>query len=286
MFLVLLQEHLRPSAPQLQVPTVKGFDFAKLHLGQQNRDDVAVIQESVLPGPGPGPGSPSEDGLGPSENGDLPTPVPRKPAASTRTSCSARRRSVHVPSRRFSTLEARLASLMLFVLLGNLHPPPGSDRAASLPLHQGALFIQGSGGHKPSSLSDHTTINMFSSLLAFTGRSFGSNGLLDPVLQPPGAFQKVWNPFSTLPCPVSSGRISPSDGDSVLSGHSSQRDAAEENPRTHVRPANGKQGQKDGKWTRNSPEPWSGPDGPLLNRLYDESRSAAAIGGLLSAAEL
>lgn len=37
---------------QLQAPSVKGFDFAKLHLGQHSKDDIMVIQEaSPLPAP-------------------------------------------------------------------------------------------------------------------------------------------------------------------------------------------------------------------------------------------
>ncbi|XP_078129660.1 LOW QUALITY PROTEIN: UPF0606 protein KIAA1549 [Sander vitreus] len=35
---------------KLQAPSVKGFDFAKLHLGQHSKDDIMVIQE---PGPAP-----------------------------------------------------------------------------------------------------------------------------------------------------------------------------------------------------------------------------------------
>jgi len=71
--------------PQLQAPSVKGFDFAKLHLGQNSKDDVMVIQE-----PGPGPLHLSlKDGLSPSENGEMPTPVSK---TSTKASRSGRRR--------------------------------------------------------------------------------------------------------------------------------------------------------------------------------------------------
>ena len=64
---------------------MKGFDFAKLHLGQQSKDDVMVIQE---PGPGPLPLS-LKDGLSPSENGEIPTPISK---TSTKASRSGRRR--------------------------------------------------------------------------------------------------------------------------------------------------------------------------------------------------
>ncbi|XP_029909008.1 UPF0606 protein KIAA1549 isoform X4 [Myripristis murdjan] len=82
---------------KLQAPSVKGFDFAKLHLGQHSKDDVMVIQESVPPGPGPGPLSlPIKDGLSPSENGEILTP--KSKTSSTKASWSGRRRGRISPS--------------------------------------------------------------------------------------------------------------------------------------------------------------------------------------------
>ncbi|XP_040894359.1 UPF0606 protein KIAA1549 [Toxotes jaculatrix] len=84
---------------KLQAPSVKGFDFAKLHLGQQSKDDVMVIQEAVPPGPGPGPLPVSiKDGLSPSENGEIPTPKSKTSASSTKASRSGRRRGRISPS--------------------------------------------------------------------------------------------------------------------------------------------------------------------------------------------
>ncbi|XP_073328474.1 UPF0606 protein KIAA1549 [Pagrus major] len=84
---------------KLQAPSVKGFDFAKLHLGQQGKDDVMVIQEPVPPGPGPGPLPMSiKDGLSPSENGEIPTPISKNSASSTKASRSGRRRDRISPS--------------------------------------------------------------------------------------------------------------------------------------------------------------------------------------------
>ncbi|KAM9351793.1 UPF0606 protein KIAA1549 [Symphorus nematophorus] len=78
---------------KLQAPSVKGFDFAKLHLGQQSKDDVMVIQEPVPPGPGPGPLPMSiKDGLSPSENGEIPTPISKNSGSSTKASRSGRGR--------------------------------------------------------------------------------------------------------------------------------------------------------------------------------------------------
>ncbi|XP_029379670.1 UPF0606 protein KIAA1549 [Echeneis naucrates] len=84
---------------KLQAPSVKGFDFAKLHLGQQSKDDVMVIQEPVPPGPGSGPLPLSiKDGLSPSENGEIPTPLSKTSASSTKASRSGRRRERISPS--------------------------------------------------------------------------------------------------------------------------------------------------------------------------------------------
>ncbi|XP_034734187.1 UPF0606 protein KIAA1549 isoform X2 [Etheostoma cragini] len=90
---------------KLQAPSVKGFDFAKLHLGQQSKDDVMVIQEPVPPGPGPGPLPLSlKDGFSPSENGELPTP---KSKTSTKASRSGRRRERISPSEGDSVVSDR-----------------------------------------------------------------------------------------------------------------------------------------------------------------------------------
>ncbi|KAM9854295.1 UPF0606 protein KIAA1549 [Aulostomus maculatus] len=84
---------------KLQAPSVKGFDFAKLHLGQQSKDDVMVIQEPIPPGPGPGPLPLSvKDGFSPSENGEIPTPISKNSASSTKASRSSRRRGRISPS--------------------------------------------------------------------------------------------------------------------------------------------------------------------------------------------
>lgn len=54
---------------KLQAPNVKGFDFAKQHLGQHNKDEVLVVHEP----PPPVLHGPLKDST-PSENGDIPTP--------------------------------------------------------------------------------------------------------------------------------------------------------------------------------------------------------------------
>ncbi|XP_023253059.1 UPF0606 protein KIAA1549-like [Seriola lalandi dorsalis] len=74
---------------KLQAPSVKGFDFAKLHLGQHSKDDIMVIQE---PGPLPAPVKEAT----PSDGGDLNTP--KSKGSSTKAGRSSRRRGRLSPS--------------------------------------------------------------------------------------------------------------------------------------------------------------------------------------------
>ncbi|XP_038564602.1 UPF0606 protein KIAA1549-like isoform X2 [Micropterus salmoides] len=74
---------------KLQAPSVKGFDFAKLHLGQHSKDDIMVIQE---PGPLPVPVKEAT----PSDGGDLNTP--KSKGSSTKAARSSRRRGRLSPS--------------------------------------------------------------------------------------------------------------------------------------------------------------------------------------------
>ena len=57
---------------------MKGFDFAKQHLGQHNKDDILIIHE---PAPLPGP---VKDHTTPSENGDVPSPKSKLPSKNIR----------------------------------------------------------------------------------------------------------------------------------------------------------------------------------------------------------
>lgn len=57
---------------------MKGFDFAKQHLGQHNKDDILIIHE---PAPLPGP---VKDHTTPSENGDVPSPKAKVPSRNVR----------------------------------------------------------------------------------------------------------------------------------------------------------------------------------------------------------
>ncbi|KAM4711737.1 UPF0606 protein KIAA1549 [Anableps anableps] len=74
---------------KLQAPSVKGFDFAKLHLGQHSKDDIMVIQET---GPLPAPIKEAT----PSDGGDLNTP--KSKGSSTKPARSSRRRGRLSPS--------------------------------------------------------------------------------------------------------------------------------------------------------------------------------------------
>nr|XP_046183943.1 UPF0606 protein KIAA1549-like [Oncorhynchus gorbuscha] len=74
---------------KLQAPSVKGFDFAKLHLGQHSKDDIMVIQE---PGALPMPIKEAT----PSEGGDVNTP--KSKGSSTKAARANRRRGRLSPS--------------------------------------------------------------------------------------------------------------------------------------------------------------------------------------------
>ncbi|XP_073506599.1 UPF0606 protein KIAA1549 homolog isoform X2 [Phyllobates terribilis] len=80
---------------KLQAPNVKGFDFAKQHLGQHNKDEVLVVHEP----PPPMLHGPLKDST-PSENGDIPTP---RSKSSTKPSKIGRHRSRVTPSDAGST---------------------------------------------------------------------------------------------------------------------------------------------------------------------------------------
>ncbi|XP_030627414.1 UPF0606 protein KIAA1549 [Chanos chanos] len=88
-----VHENLTPcnltTCSSLQAPSVKGFDFAKLHLGQHSKDDIMVIQE---PAPLPAPVKEAT----PSEGGELNTP--KSKTSSTKASRAARRRGRLSPS--------------------------------------------------------------------------------------------------------------------------------------------------------------------------------------------
>ncbi|XP_077123284.1 UPF0606 protein KIAA1549 homolog isoform X2 [Ranitomeya variabilis] len=73
---------------KLQAPNVKGFDFAKQHLGQHNKDEVLVVHEP----PPPVLHGPLKDST-PSENGDIPTP---RSKCSTKPNKIGRHRSSRV----------------------------------------------------------------------------------------------------------------------------------------------------------------------------------------------
>ena len=80
---------LPPVCAQLPAPTVKGFDFAKLHLGQHGKDDLMVVQEPEPQGPHPAPG---KEGLYPPENREIPVPTSKTSVSSVKASLSGRRR--------------------------------------------------------------------------------------------------------------------------------------------------------------------------------------------------
>ncbi|GCB65432.1 hypothetical protein scyTo_0009957, partial [Scyliorhinus torazame] len=84
-----------PEEYLLQVPSVKGFDFAKQHIGQHGKDDILVIHEGLPP-------PPAKDAT-PSENGDVSSPQPK----TAKLSKGLRQRSRVSPSEAESTASER-----------------------------------------------------------------------------------------------------------------------------------------------------------------------------------
>ncbi|XP_078424643.1 UPF0606 protein KIAA1549 isoform X2 [Cetorhinus maximus] len=80
---------------KLQVPSVKGFDFAKQHIGQHGKDDILVIHEGLPP-------PPAKDATL-SENGDVSSPQPK----AAKLSKGLRQRSRVSPSEAESTTSER-----------------------------------------------------------------------------------------------------------------------------------------------------------------------------------
>ncbi|XP_074863479.1 UPF0606 protein KIAA1549 homolog isoform X2 [Carettochelys insculpta] len=78
---------------KLQAPSVKGFDFAKQHLGQHNKDDILIIHE-------PAPITGHIKDTAPSENGDVPSP---KLKTTSKPAKNVRRRGRVTPSDADST---------------------------------------------------------------------------------------------------------------------------------------------------------------------------------------
>uniref|UniRef100_A0A4W4E3X4 Uncharacterized protein n=1 Tax=Electrophorus electricus TaxID=8005 RepID=A0A4W4E3X4_ELEEL len=70
-------------SPQLQPASVKGFDFAKLHLGQHSKDDLVVIQEPL-----PLPSASKEPGSGETVEAS----TPKSKSSSTKASRSVQRK--------------------------------------------------------------------------------------------------------------------------------------------------------------------------------------------------
>ncbi|XP_054890923.1 UPF0606 protein KIAA1549 isoform X4 [Poeciliopsis prolifica] len=128
---------------KLQAPSVKGFDFAKLHLGQQSKDDVMVIQEPALPGSGSAPLTQSiKDGLSPSENGEVPTPKSKTSASSTKASRGGRRRERISPSDGDSVVSDHSSEREPTEEKPRAHAPPSDSKQTRPPPMNGAANEQ------------------------------------------------------------------------------------------------------------------------------------------------
>lgn len=77
-------------------------------------------------------------------------------------------------------------------------------------------------------------------------------------------------------CPF--GRISPSDGDSVVSDHSSERESTEENRRGHATPSNGKHSRKVPINVLNGEQPWQRSSNSDNGSRKDDPKRVGGLG--------
>ncbi|KAM5171920.1 UPF0606 protein KIAA1549 homolog [Mantella aurantiaca] len=134
---------------KLQAPNVKGFDFAKQHLGQHNKDDVLIIHEPPLPvlhGP-------LKDST-PSENGDIPTP---KSKASTKPNKVGRHRSSRVTPSDAGSTASEPSSGKDSGEEGSPRPSAPPRETPQRPKAKGEMPVLGSGleQHSSASIFEH-----------------------------------------------------------------------------------------------------------------------------------
>ncbi|XP_057405885.1 UPF0606 protein KIAA1549 homolog isoform X3 [Balaenoptera acutorostrata] len=124
---------------KLQIPSVKGFDFAKQHLGQHNKDDILIIHE---PAPLPGP---VKDHTTPSENGDVPSPKAKIPSK------NVRHRGRVSPSDADSTVSEESSEREA----GDKTPGAVTDGKSHRALQSGAAPSSGNEQHSSASIFEH-----------------------------------------------------------------------------------------------------------------------------------
>ncbi|XP_073400134.1 UPF0606 protein KIAA1549 homolog isoform X3 [Dendrobates tinctorius] len=135
--------NLQQRQKQLQAPNVKGFDFAKQHLGQHNKDEVLVVHEP----PPPVLHGPLKDST-PSENGDIPTP---RSKCSTKPNKIGRHRSRVTPSDTGSTASEPSSGKESGEEGPRPSAPPQETRLR--PIGKGEIPALGSGAEQHSSAS-------------------------------------------------------------------------------------------------------------------------------------
>ncbi|XP_056373943.1 UPF0606 protein KIAA1549 homolog isoform X2 [Hyla sarda] len=134
---------------KLQAPNVKGFDFAKQHLGQHNKDEVLVVHEP----PPPVLHGPLKDST-PSENGDIPTP---RSKSSSKPNKIGRHRSSRVTPSDVGSTGSDPSS-------GKESAEEGSPTRPSAPPQETRLRPTGRGGEIPmlnSGAEQHSSASIF-----------------------------------------------------------------------------------------------------------------------------
>ncbi|XP_075066743.1 UPF0606 protein KIAA1549 homolog isoform X2 [Mixophyes fleayi] len=133
---------------KLQAPSVKGFDFAKQHLGQHSKDEILVVHEP----PPPVLHGPLKDST-PSENGDITTP---KSKGSAKPSKVGRHRGRVTPSDAGSTASDP-SSGKESAEEGSLRPsaPPRETHLRSTAKGEMPVLGMGADQHSSASIFEH-----------------------------------------------------------------------------------------------------------------------------------
>ncbi|XP_018096367.1 UPF0606 protein KIAA1549 isoform X2 [Xenopus laevis] len=133
---------------KLQAPSVKGFDFAKQHLGQHSKEDVLVVHEP----PPPILHGPLKDST-PSENGDVPTP---KSKGSSKPPKGGHNRGRVTPSDAGS-IASDASSGKESAEETSLRPsaPPREPKMHSAAIGELPMFSSGTEQHSSASIFEH-----------------------------------------------------------------------------------------------------------------------------------
>ncbi|XP_053533870.1 UPF0606 protein KIAA1549 isoform X3 [Ictalurus punctatus] len=169
---------------KLQTPSVKGFDFAKLHLGQHSKDDLRVIQEP-LPAPAPA--------KEPSANENTEASTPKSKGSSTKASRNSQHRRGQISPSDGDSLGSEPFS--------ERESPKANPRLSSDPKQPRKMAPNGLNGPPPLNGADEqvSSASIFEHVDRMSRSSDGANKRFSSKIQLI-AMQPM--PALPLPCPA------------------------------------------------------------------------------------